>query len=208
MSKVRADGRAADQLRDLKIELGVQKWAEGSAVISIGNTVVICSASVEERVRTRDHTEIALKEFGAELEVIGKTVRLQGGAKLTGRELVVPGDLSSACFFLVAALLMKEADLVIHGVGLNPTRSALLDFLVGMGAQIRVVNVQQIGGELIDDGRRKRRFGCEILAHESTSAAARVSSLVVSRSATACRCQRSRLLPRTIRSRRPSMTRG
>lgn len=50
MSKVRADGRAVDQLRDLKIELGVQKWAEGSAIISVGNTVVICSASIEERV--------------------------------------------------------------------------------------------------------------------------------------------------------------
>ncbi len=110
---------------------------------------------VHEKVRTRDHTEIALQEFGADIEVVGKTVRLKGGAKLTGRELVVPGDLSSACFFLVAALLMKEADLVIHGVGLNPTRSSLLDFLVGMGAQIRVVNVQQIGGELIGDLRVK-----------------------------------------------------
>src|SRR3954467_14170426 len=82
---------------------------------------------VHEPVRTRDHTEIALAEFGADIEVIGKTIRLQGlaksGLKLTGRELVVPGDLSSACFFLVASLLMKEADLVIHGVGLNPTRS-------------------------------------------------------------------------------------
>jgi 3-phosphoshikimate 1-carboxyvinyltransferase len=110
---------------------------------------------VHEPVRTRDHTEIALTEFGADIEVIGKSVRLQGGAKLTGRDLVVPGDLSSACFFLVASLLMKQADLVIHGVGLNPTRSSLLDFLVGMGAQIRVVNVLQIGGELIGDLRVK-----------------------------------------------------
>jgi 3-phosphoshikimate 1-carboxyvinyltransferase len=110
---------------------------------------------VHEPVRTRDHTEIALTEFGADIEVIGKTIRLQGDAKLTGRELVVPGDLSSACFFLVASLLMKQADLVIHGVGLNPTRSSLLDFLVGMGAQIRIVNVQQIGGELIGDLRIK-----------------------------------------------------
>jgi 3-phosphoshikimate 1-carboxyvinyltransferase len=110
---------------------------------------------VHEPVRTRDHTEIALVEFGADLEVIGKTIRLQPGAKLTGRELVVPGDLSSACFFLVAALLMKEADLVIHGVGMNPTRSGLLDFLVSIGANIRVVNVQQIGGELIGDLRVK-----------------------------------------------------
>jgi len=110
---------------------------------------------VHEPVRTRDHTEIALTEFGADIEVIGRTIRLQGGAKLTGRELVVPGDLSSACFFLVASLLMKQADLVIHGVGLNPTRSALLDFLVGMGAQIRIVNMQQFGGELIGDLRVK-----------------------------------------------------
>jgi 3-phosphoshikimate 1-carboxyvinyltransferase len=110
---------------------------------------------VHEPVRTRDHTEIALTEFGADIEVIGKTIRLQGGAKLTGRELVVPGDLSSACFFLVASLLMKQADLVIHGVGLNPTRSSLLDFLVGMGAQIRIVNVLQVGGELIGDLRVK-----------------------------------------------------
>lgn len=110
---------------------------------------------VNEPLRTRDHTEIALREFGADLEVIGKSIRLKGGAKLTGRELVVPGDLSSACFFLVAALLLKGSDLVIHGVGLNPTRSSLLDFLVGMGAQIRIVNMQQIGGELIGDLRVK-----------------------------------------------------
>ena len=62
---------------------------------------------------------------------------------------MVPGDLSSACFFLVAALLMQEADLVIQGVGLNPTRSALLDFLVSNGAVIHVHDLQQIGGELI-----------------------------------------------------------
>ncbi|MEI9812804.1 MAG: 3-phosphoshikimate 1-carboxyvinyltransferase [Acidobacteriota bacterium] len=114
---------------------------------------------VHEPVRTRDHTEIALREFGADIEVIGKSVRLKGlkssDTRLNGRELVVPGDLSSACFFLVAALLLKDSDLVIHGVGLNPTRSSLLDFLVSMGAHIRVVNVQQIGGELIGDLRVK-----------------------------------------------------
>jgi 3-phosphoshikimate 1-carboxyvinyltransferase len=110
---------------------------------------------VHEPVRTRDHTEIALREFGADIEVTGRTIRLRPGAKLTGRELVVPGDLSSACFFLVAGLLLPEADLVIHGVGLNPTRSALLDFLVGAGARIRVANLQQVGGELIGDLRLK-----------------------------------------------------
>ena len=108
---------------------------------------------VREPVRTRDHTEIALAEFGAEIESEQRVITLRAGAKLTGRELVVPGDLSSAAFFLVAALLMKESNLVIHGVGLNPTRSALLDFMVGMGASIRVLDLQQSGGEVIGDLR-------------------------------------------------------
>lgn len=108
---------------------------------------------VREPVRTRDHTEIALAEFGADIDSYQRVITLRAGARLTGRELVVPGDLSSATFFLVAALLVKESNLVIHGVGLNPTRSALLDFLVGMGAQIKVLDLQQSGGEVIGDLR-------------------------------------------------------
>ncbi len=108
---------------------------------------------VRESVRTRDHTEIALQEFGADIEVERRVITLRSGAKLTGRELVVPGDLSSATFFLVAALLMKESNLVIHGAGLNPTRSQLLDFLAGMGASIQVLDLQQSGGEVIGDLR-------------------------------------------------------
>ena len=110
---------------------------------------------VREPARTRDHTEIALKEFGADIATERLTITLRAGAKLTGRELYVPGDLSSACFFLVAALLMKEADLVIQGVGVNPTRSALLDFLVSLGASIKILDVRQFGGELVADLRVK-----------------------------------------------------
>jgi 3-phosphoshikimate 1-carboxyvinyltransferase len=109
--------------------------------------------TVREPVATRDHTEIALTALGAEIEAANGVITLRGGSRLTGRELTVPGDLSSACFFLVAALLMKDANLVIHGVGLNPTRSALLDFLASMGAQIKVLDVQQTGGELVGDLR-------------------------------------------------------
>ncbi|HEV2199863.1 MAG TPA: 3-phosphoshikimate 1-carboxyvinyltransferase [Bryobacteraceae bacterium] len=108
---------------------------------------------VREPVRTRDHTEIALRGFGADLEVRGNAIHLAPGARLTGQELMAPGDLSSAAFFLVAALLMPESNLLIHRVGLNPTRSALLDFLVSMGASIQVIDVQQSGGELIGDLR-------------------------------------------------------
>jgi 3-phosphoshikimate 1-carboxyvinyltransferase len=110
---------------------------------------------VREPVRTRDHTEIALKEFGADIESERRVITLHSGARLTARELTVPGDLSSAAFFLVAALLLPDANLVIHGVGLNPTRSALLDFLVSMGASIKVIDVHQTGGELIGDLRAR-----------------------------------------------------
>lgn len=106
---------------------------------------------VREPIRTRDHTEIALKAFGAEIETAKQVITLTAGAKLTGQELVVPGDLSSAAFFLAAALMLPEAKLLIHNVGLNPTRSALLDFLVSAGAAIKVIDVQQTGGELIGD---------------------------------------------------------
>jgi 3-phosphoshikimate 1-carboxyvinyltransferase len=107
--------------------------------------------SVAEPVRSRDHTEIALREFGADLRVERQKIVLTGRPTLTGRELVVPADLSSAAFFLVAALLVPGSRLNIRGVGLNPTRSALLDFLVGMGARIRVPNLESQNGELIGD---------------------------------------------------------
>ena len=107
--------------------------------------------SVTEPVRSRDHTEIALREFGADLRVERGKITLAGRPTLTARDLVVPADLSSAAFFIVAALLVPGSHLSIRGVGLNPTRSALLDFLVGMGARIRVPNLESHNGELIGD---------------------------------------------------------
>jgi 3-phosphoshikimate 1-carboxyvinyltransferase len=109
------------------------------------------TTSVTEPARSRDHTEIALREFGAEIAVERQRITVRGGGRLTGRELAVPSDLSSAAFFLVAALLVPGSRLSIHGVGLNPTRSALLDFLVGMGARIRIAAIESTGGELAGD---------------------------------------------------------
>ncbi len=108
---------------------------------------------VRESMRSRDHSEIALREFGAELRVERQKITLQGRPSLTGRELTVPSDLSSAAFFLVAALLLPGSDLIIRGVGLNPTRSALLDFLGGLGAQIQILEIGGGTGELIGDLR-------------------------------------------------------
>ena len=104
---------------------------------------------VREPLRSRDHTEIALREFGAEIRVERRVITLQGRPRLTGRELFVPSDLSSAAFFIVAALLVPGSELVIRGVGLNPTRSTLLDVLVSMGARIRILDVAEKNGELI-----------------------------------------------------------
>ncbi len=104
---------------------------------------------IHEPVVTRDHTEIVLQELGAEISFQPRTVRIRGGGELSAKPLVVPGDISSAAFFLVAALLVKEADLTIVNVGLNPTRTAILDVLRGMGAAIKPLHVEQVNGELI-----------------------------------------------------------
>jgi 3-phosphoshikimate 1-carboxyvinyltransferase len=104
---------------------------------------------VREPMTTRDHTEIALSELGADISVEPRVVRVRGGAPLSAKTLVVPGDLSSAAFFIVAALISREADLTITNVGLNPTRTALLDVLGGMGANIKLLHIEQVNGELI-----------------------------------------------------------
>jgi len=113
------------------------------------------ATSVSEPVASRDHTEIALREFGADLSAglkdDARKITLTGRPHLTGRELMVPSDLSSAAFFIVAALLVPGSQLTIRGVGLNPTRSALLDFLRGMGAKILIPTLESRNGELIGD---------------------------------------------------------
>lgn len=107
--------------------------------------------TVTETVRSRDHSEIALREFGAELTVAKGKITLAGRPRLTGRDLIVPSDISSAAFFIVAALLVPGSSLVIRGVGLNPSRSALLDLLTGMGAKIRIPQLESQNGELIGE---------------------------------------------------------
>jgi 3-phosphoshikimate 1-carboxyvinyltransferase len=107
--------------------------------------------AVEEPVRTRDHTEVALLEFGAAVRRSGRIVRVTGQSELAPRRLIVPGDLSSAVFFLAAALVLPESNLLIHNVGLNPTRSAVLDLLSGWGAPLRIASVRGEAGELVGD---------------------------------------------------------
>jgi len=113
--------------------------------------------SVTEPARTRDHTELALEEFGAPVEKSGKAIRIQGLAggngapKLQPRSLDVPGDLSSAVFFIAAASLFPDSNLLIHNVGLNPTRTAILDVFASMGASLQMLSVRSAYGEIVGD---------------------------------------------------------
>ena len=113
--------------------------------------------SVTEPAGTRDHTELALEEFGAEIEKHGRTIRVHGlksgngGGKLTAKSLEVPGDLSSAVFFIAAASLFPDSNILIHNVGLNPTRTAILDLFASMGAAVQILGLRSSHGELVGD---------------------------------------------------------
>ncbi len=108
---------------------------------------------IEESMRTRDHGEVALRAFGAKLERKnngeGNEVRIRGGQCLRGIEASIPGDLSSAAFFLCAAALFPESQLTIPGLLMNPTRARLLDILMQIGLRISVTQLDEIHGELV-----------------------------------------------------------
>jgi 3-phosphoshikimate 1-carboxyvinyltransferase len=103
---------------------------------------------VEESHRTRDHGELALRAFGATLEHQGNVARIKGGQQLHGIEAVIPGDLSSAAFFLCAAALFPGSQLVINSLLMNPTRARLLDKLILMGLHLSVTQIEDQHGEL------------------------------------------------------------
>jgi 3-phosphoshikimate 1-carboxyvinyltransferase len=108
---------------------------------------------VEESLRTRDHGEVALRAFGVDLERkslgAGSEVRIRGGQKLRGVEARIPGDLSSAAFFLCATGLFPGSQLTVTNLLMNPTRARLLDILMQMGLRISVTQLEEIHGELV-----------------------------------------------------------
>jgi 3-phosphoshikimate 1-carboxyvinyltransferase len=104
---------------------------------------------IKEPLRTRDHGEVALKAFGAHLDRAGNAVRIRGGRRLHGIEARVPGDLSSAAFFLCAAALFPGSQLTVANLLMNPTRARLLDILAQMGLRISVTQLEEVHGELV-----------------------------------------------------------
>jgi 3-phosphoshikimate 1-carboxyvinyltransferase len=105
--------------------------------------------SVEESIRTRDHGELALRAFGVEVGRSGNRSSIRGGQKLNAIESHVPGDLSSAAFFLCAAALFPGSHLTLPGILMNPTRARLLDILILMGLSISVAHLEEHQGELV-----------------------------------------------------------
>jgi 3-phosphoshikimate 1-carboxyvinyltransferase len=144
------------KLRAIHYEMPMASAQVKSAVLLAG-LYAEGETQVTEPAKTRDHTELALEEFGAAVKKQGMTISIQGHPTANGksplqaRSLDVPGDLSSAVFFIAAASLLPESNIFIANVGLNPTRSAILDFFQSMGAAVSVLNLVSKQGEVFGD---------------------------------------------------------
>lgn len=141
----------------LSYRLPVASAQVKSAVLLAGlNTPGI--TEVIEPVPTRDHSERMLRGFGADLTVDidadgSRHIRIRGEAELKPQTIVVPGDPSSAAFFIVAALIVPGSDVVVANVGLNPTRAGLIEVLRQMGGDIELIDAREVGGEPVADLR-------------------------------------------------------
>lgn len=113
-------------------------FAEGTTVIN-------------EPVASRDHTEIMLNYFGADIKNNKGVITSSPVDELYGRNLEVPGDISSAAFFMVAGLVVPNSHIIIENVGINPTRTGIIDALQAMGGYVKVLNERKSGGELVGD---------------------------------------------------------
>jgi 3-phosphoshikimate 1-carboxyvinyltransferase len=155
------------RLRPLHYQPDVPSAQVKSAVLLAGLQTE-GTTSVTEPAPTRDHTERALAAFGAHPVVDGRRVAVTGGRRLQGRELRVPGDLSSAAFPAVAAAALPGSDVTIDGVGLNPTRAAILNLLRRFGATVEAQVTQQGAGEPVGTIRIRHTGleGVEILPEE------------------------------------------
>jgi 3-phosphoshikimate 1-carboxyvinyltransferase len=120
-----------------------------AALQAAGTTIV------HEPLKSRDHTEVMLAGFGCDVRVRGNEIELPGGQSLAAQDIRVPGDLSSAAFFLVAAATIPESDITIRNVGCNPTRDGIVEILTRMGADIDLLNERSEAGERVVDIRAR-----------------------------------------------------
>ena len=150
-------------LRGIDYELPVASAQVKSAVLLAG-LFAEGQTSVTEPAVTRDHTERMLMSMGADVHIAGNRITVHGGQSLRSCDIKVPGDLSSAAFIILAALLSEGADVIIESVGVNPTRTGVIDVLTSMQADISVQNERLLAQEPVADIRVRSSdlIGCDV----------------------------------------------
>ena len=138
------------KLKGLKYFLPVAS-AQLKTALLLAGLVSGEEVEIEEPFKSRDHTERMLTYFGAKLEITDKVIKIHSKQQLTGKHLIVPGDISSAAFFIVATLLSPGSELIIKNVGVNPSRSGVIEILRRMGADIRFLSSKTIAEEPVAD---------------------------------------------------------
>ncbi|MDY6825739.1 MAG: 3-phosphoshikimate 1-carboxyvinyltransferase [Bacillota bacterium] len=128
-----------------------QASAQVKSAIILAGLYPAGETTVVEPCRSRDHTELLLAQFGAELKIKGRSVSISGRPLLKGSLVRVPGDLSAAAFFIVAAAIVDKSDILLKNVGINPTRSGILDALTEMGVSLELINRRLWGREPVAD---------------------------------------------------------
>lgn len=128
-----------------------QASAQVKTALLIAGIYADGETAVDEPIPTRDHTERMMRHLGVDIKTEGTSVVVRGGSTFRGGEIVVPGDISSASFFIVAALINQGSELVIREVGVNPLRIGVIDILRDMGGRIDIVNEREICGEPVAD---------------------------------------------------------
>lgn len=126
-------------------------------------------STIIEKEKTRDHTEDMIRQFGGEIQVDGKTIHIQGGQEFKGQTVIVPGDISSAAFWLVAGLILPDSEIKIEHVGINQTRTGILDV------------IQEMGGDLIIDDRDEKAVSASLTVKTSSLKGIRIDGELIPR---------------------------
>ncbi len=155
--------RGGIRLSGIHYDLPVASAQVKSAVLLAG-LYANGTTSVTEPAVTRDHTERMLRHLGCDVGISDRTVTIEGGARLTGCAIEVPADLSSATFIILGTLLSESADILIEKVGVNPTRTGVIDILRAMGADLSLENPRLLGEEPVADLRIRASnlHGCAV----------------------------------------------
>ena len=155
--------RGGMRLRGIHYDMPVAS-AQVKSSIMLAGLYADGETSVTEPAVTRDYTERMLRAMGVDVSTDAATVSVRGGQSLRGSRIRVPGDLSSATFIILGTLLSQDAEITIENVGVNPTRTGVIDILQGMGADIQLANRQEFGEEPVADihVRASRLIGCDV----------------------------------------------